>query len=314
MSPVLATESFAALGTTAVVVCEQQHLDTAVALVRDELQRVDEACSRFRADSELRRLDLAAGAPTPVSPLLYEAVDEALRAAAITDGIVDPTVARALRDWGYDTTFQSVAPVGEPLTITLRAVPGWRSVELDPEARTVRLPAGVELDLGATAKGLAADRCAQFVHRELDCGVLIGLGGDIAVAGPAPTDGWAVHCADDHAIDLFGDLTASGQTVDILSGGLATSSITVRRWVRGAAQLHHLIDPRTGAPADTCWRTVSVAASSCVDANIASTAAMVLGAAAVDWLEELGMPARLVRLDGSVVTTAGWPAPDEHLA
>jgi thiamine biosynthesis lipoprotein len=309
VNDLLSTVRFRALGTTAVVICESDHIVAATELVRDELNAVDLACSRFRTDSELTRLNDNLGVPMRVSSLLIEAVDQALRAAELTDGIVDPTIARALRDWGYDTTFTSVPTIGPSIEVTLRAVPGWRTVVVDHAASTVAMPLGVELDLGATAKGLAADRSSARVHDALGCGVLVGLGGDIAVAGPPPADGWSVLCADDHAVDLDDDaVIAKGQTVDIFAGGLATSSVTVRRWIRGGARLHHLIDPVIGAPAHTCWRTVSVAASSCVDANIASTNAVIMSEAAVAWLDDRQLPARLVRTDGHIVTTGGWPA------
>ncbi len=93
----------------------------------------------------------------------------------------------------------------------------------------------------------------------------------------------------------------------ITEGGLATSSVTVRAWASGGEQVHHIIDPATGRPARVCWRTVSVAAGTCTDANTASTAAIVRGPAAPGWLRAAGLPARLVRPDGTVVTTAGWP-------
>jgi thiamine biosynthesis lipoprotein len=112
-----------------------------------------------------------------------------------------------------------------------------------------------------------------------------------------------VRVTDDHAAGP----EAPGQTVTIRSGGLATSSTTVRAWAVGGRRMHHIIDPATGEPAQSCWRTVSVAAASCVDANTASTAAIIRGAAALPWLRDAGLPARMVREDGSVETTAGWP-------
>jgi thiamine biosynthesis lipoprotein len=130
--------------------------------------------------------------------------------------------------------------------------------------------------------------------------VLVSLGGDIAVDGPAPGAGWAVRVAEDHRAGP----DAPGQTIALRSGALATSSTTVRRWGPGA---HHIIDPATGLPAEGPWRTVSVAAASCVDANIASTAAIVRGASAASWLAQRGMPARLVGRDGAVLEVAGWP-------
>jgi thiamine biosynthesis lipoprotein len=130
--------------------------------------------------------------------------------------------------------------------------------------------------------------------------VLVNLGGDIAVAGRPPPAGWTVRVADDHQAPA----DAPGQSLTIHSGGLATSSTTVRRWGRSS---HHIIDPRTGRPAESRWRTVSVAAGNCVDANTASTAAIVKGDDAPAWLGARGMPARLVDRDGGVLTVAGWP-------
>src|SRR6185437_12443645 len=186
-------------------------------------------------------------------------------------------------------------------------VTGWRSVQLDSARRLVQLANGAQLDLGATAKAWAADRCAGIIAAQAGSGVLVSLGGDIAVAGPPPADGWRVRVTDDHAAGP----EAPGQTVTITDGGLATSSTTVRTWTAGDRQVHHIIDPATGEPARSCWRTVSVAAGTCFDANTASTAAIIRGEAAVAWLDDAGLPARLVRPDGTVVTTAGWPADDD---
>jgi thiamine biosynthesis lipoprotein len=182
-------------------------------------------------------------------------------------------------------------------------------VQFDPRRRTVLVPIDVELDLGATGKGMAADRASLAATSAAGCAVLVSVGGDIAVAGPARPGGWEVRIADDHSHDPDGD----GPVVAIASGGLATSSTTVRRWNRGGVAVHHIIDPRTGRPASPRWRTVSVAAASCAQANAASTAAVVLGAEAVTWLTERALPARLVHLDGTVTTVAGWPADAEEL-
>jgi FAD:protein FMN transferase len=162
----------------------------------------------------------------------------------------------------------------------------------------------VELDLGATAKALCVDQAAGRAAALTGAGVLVSIGGDIAVAGAGPEDGWPVRVTDDHAAPP----EAPGQTVTLRSGGLATSGTSVRRWVRGGTELHHLIDPTTGQPAVGRWRTVTVAAGSCVDANIASTAAMIRGETAVDWLTGAGLPARLVSTDGEVTAVGGWPA------
>jgi thiamine biosynthesis lipoprotein len=237
-------------------------------------------------------------------PLLVEAVEAAVRAAALTDGDVDPTVGEALIVLGYDRDFAAVLPSG-PLTSGARAAPGWRLIDIDRANSRIRIPMGVRLDLGATAKALAADRAARAAAEVAGCGVLVSLGGDIAVAGAEPAEGWTVGLADSHL-----DEPKPGESVRISAGGLATSSTTVRRWMRGGRPVHHVIDPSTGLPAREVWRTVTVAAATCVDANTASTAAIVRGEGAVDWLTSLELPARLVRADGRIERTATWPRPE----
>ncbi|WP_116204643.1 FAD:protein FMN transferase [Amycolatopsis circi] len=305
----LARTRFRALGTTAeLVVTAPALLPAADELLRSELRAVDEACSRFRDDSEITALHRRAGSPVRVSPLLAEALQVALYAAEITDGLVDPTVGQAVCDLGYDRDFDaidrdlaaSVEPAGE--------VPGWWRVILDRFWYEVVVPRGVRLDLGATAKAWAADRASASISRELGCGVLVGLGGDLAVAGPAPARGWQVAVGDDHAaVDPRRD-----PVIALTSGGLATSSTVCRTWRRAGRTVHHIVDPRTGDIPDACWRTVTVAAATCADANTASTAAVVLGEQAPAWLAERRLPARLVALDGHVVRVAGWPDPAEE--
>ncbi|MFF7793844.1 FAD:protein FMN transferase [Streptomyces sp. NPDC007991] len=354
--PEPATAVFSALGTTAVLLTADPALaDDALLILRAELAAIDAACSRFRPDSELSRANAAAGTgPVPVSALLAEAVQVALRAAELTDGAVDPTVGPAVMALGYDRTFAQVAarqPEEDtgPLT-TPRPAAGWRTVRWDPALRLLRLPAGTALDLGATAKALAADRAARRAAAAVGCGVLVNLGGDLSAAGEPPEGGWRVAIADDHAARDGGwrvgigddraardggwrvgigddraardggspatttDHHATPQTgsgrpvVSIRDGGLATSGTTVRAWRRGGRSLHHIVDPATGDIPPPVWRTVSVAAGSCVDANTATTAALVLGKRAPAWLRGTGLPARLVRVEGSVLYLGAWPA------
>jgi thiamine biosynthesis lipoprotein len=294
-----------ALGTTATIcVSDERALGEAQALLERELAEIDRACSRFRPDSELARLNAAAGRLTPVGERLFVAIVVALQAAAATAGLVDPTVGRTLRLAGYDRTFELVRRRdADAFRVRFAAVPGWRRVEVDDERRTVRIPAGCELDLGATAKALTADRVARAAAATVGCGVLVALGGDVAVAGEPPSGGWPIRLADDHAAALDGP----GPVVSIRSGGLASSGTTVRRWRAGRTELHHIVDPRSGRPARGPWRTITVAARSCLDANVASTAAVVLGAAAAPWLSHRGLPARLVDRAGSPAYVAGWP-------
>ena len=302
--------TFPALGTTAELIVDEPHmLDGALALLVVEIEAIDAACSRFRTDSELARVNAGAGRPTVVSSLFIEALDVACRAAELTDGRVDPTVGKAMRVLGYDRDFDALDRSGPPLRVSVGRVPGWTTIEVDHERSTVRIPAGVELDFGATAKALCADRAAASIGGATGAGVLVGLGGDLSVGGPARDEGWPGLVTDERvaAFDADGP-AAHSQRILVWGGGVATSGTTVRRWQRGEVTLHHLIDPSTGLPTGEHWRSVTVVAASCVDANIASTGALVHGAGAPDWLERQGLPARLLARDGTVIRIGGWPA------
>jgi FAD:protein FMN transferase len=329
-----------ALGTSAeLVVSDGDVLTRAQAIVEQELEKIDRTCSRFREDSDLTRVNAQAGRAIQVSPLLIEATELALRAADLTNGDVDPTIGVAIELAGYDRDWRLLArppaerrsdvPSGVPAAMeaprpgvgphedrpegadalrviaTVRA--GWERVELDRERATLKIPRGVKLDLGATAKAWAADRATRAVHEATGCGVLVSLGGDISTAGSAPAHGWAIHVTDDHR----GGPDAPGQRISIAGGGVATSSTTVRRWRHDGRTMHHIIDPSTGEPVASPWRTVSVAAADCADANIAATAAIVRGERAPRWLAELGLPARLVARNGEVVAVGCWPREGE---
>jgi thiamine biosynthesis lipoprotein ApbE len=290
-----------------VVVTDADSLGAATESVERVVAAIDLACSRFREDSELSRLQAGDGRREGiVSPLLAQALATALRAAELTDGAVDPTVGEAVRNAGYSVDFDAVPADGAPLTLAVAAVPGWRRIRLFPTTRRVEIDAGVEIDLGATAKALAADLAAEAALEAMHGGgVLVSLGGDVSVAGEPPEDGWHIQIAEDSRAAI----TPDGETIAIRAGGVATSSTTVRRWRRGGVELHHIIDPATGLPATGPWRTVSVVAGSCVDANIAATAAIVRGTAAVEWLDGAGLPARLVDRSGAMTRVGGWPPP-----
>lgn len=293
-----------ALGTTVeLLVTDPATLVRARAAAGAQLDAIDRACSRFRPDGELTRLSVAAGhGPQPASPLLREALAVALEAARRTDGAVDPTLGLSIVAAGYDRSFERLTDDSRPFVP--RPGGDWRGIRIDDAAGTVSLPAGTVLDLGATAKGLAADRAAQAAARAAGGrgGVLVSLGGDVAVAGAIPAAGWPVGIAADHR-----DADPS-VVVEIRGGGLATSGLTVRRWRRGGRTLHHVLDPRTGEPVPAVWRTVSVAASDCATAETYATAALVWGHGAADRLSDHAVAARLVADDGDVTVTGGWPA------
>jgi FAD:protein FMN transferase len=300
---VTASLQWRALGTTVTLsVTDERRLVRCREAVARELEAIDAACSRFRDDSELVLLNASRGRAVRVSPLLREAIQVAVWAAWFTDGAVDPTVGAGMRAAGYDRDFADVAAAGSRPAGVAAPAGGYDRVELSSDG-TVSVPDGIELDLGATAKAWAADRAARRAARSGACGVLLSLGGDVSIAGsPHGGDGWPIAVADDHADD--GEMPV----VALAAGGLATSSTTVRAWRQDGHAMHHILDPWTGRPARVVWRTVSVAAPTCVEANAASTAAIVFGERAEEWLAEREVDARLVHRDGQVATTGRWPA------
>ena len=301
-----------ALGTTArLAVWPPEHAGAAMAAVDAVLAALDLQASRFRPDSEISWLHRSAGGLFALSDGLAEAVRVALEAARWTGGLTDPTVGEALISLGYDRDFAAIDPNRrEPPPAPLPA-PGWQRVRLD--GPLLWLPAGVRLDLGATAKGLGSDRAARAVMAATGHtgGVLISLGGDIATAGIPPRDGWPIVAADRPDQASPGPASAGpAQRVRLPRGAVATSSISCRSWRRAGRVLHHIVDPRTGLPADGPWQMASVAAMTCADANAAATASIVAGAAAPGWLAAAGLPARLVSHDGRVRHIGGWPEHD----
>lgn len=304
--------SFPAFGTTAtLVVTEPAAAGTAASLLRERVRRVDEACSRFRGDSELVAANRRSGDVVELSAELHSFVRVALDAASDSGGLVDPALGAELRAAGYDRTFVLVRQRDGWQVRKVAAHRGlWREIELDDERRLLRVPRGTELDLGATAKARTADLAALEIAEATGAGTLVSLGGDIAVAGQAPPGGWSVLVAERHDADLEGP----GERIALIEGGLATSSTTTRTWVTDRGRLHHIIDPRTGVSAESKWRSVTVAAASCLAANIASTAALVLGVDAIAWLEEHRLHARLVARSGAVMATSGWPVALESSA
>ncbi|MEO7351213.1 MAG: FAD:protein FMN transferase [Marmoricola sp.] len=281
------------------VVADPATLADAITLVDDELAGIEQACSRFRLDSELMTLVRDEEGAAELSPLLAELVYAAMLAARETDGAVDPTLGAVLAGLGYDRDIAEVLAGEAPSpVVTVHRHPGWRSLSL--EGHRLRMPRGTQLDLGATAKAVAADRCARLVHQQLDTGVLVSLGGDLATRGPAPLGGWQVR-VQDLPDDVPQQITLSG------GAAVATSSTARRTWTQDGQPRHHLVDPLTRMPAAGPWRSVTVVAPTCLKANTATTAAMVKGDGALAWLRGTGLPARLVSHEGSLVTLSGWP-------
>jgi thiamine biosynthesis lipoprotein len=304
-----------ALGTRVDLLVLDGDLEAARHAVESLLDEVDRTYSRFRDDSELASVQANAGRPTPVSPLLWQAITTALTVASQTDGAVDPTVGHAMRVIGYDRDLAAVLAAQphrpkDDVVIELAPIPGWQGIRLDPHGRTVRIPRRVELDLGSSGKALAVDLAvAAALGKGRAAGALVGLGGDIATAGAAPENGWRILASEDSSTPADTD----GEVVAIEAGALATSGTTVRHW-RSAdgVERHHLVDPSTGASVIGPWRTVSVVADTCVAANAVATATIVRGVDGLRWLAGRRLPARLVGTDGVITRVGGWPAPLEE--
>jgi len=280
------------------VVTDPTQIGLAGTLADALLADVDRAASRFRADSELQLVAGLLHQGVEVSNTLADLVRQALASAALTDGDVDPTLGYALDAVGYDRDIRLIEDRGVPVRAIVSRRPGWKSVSL--VGNRLRVPAHLALDLGATAKAIAADWTATVISAALGCGVLLSLGGDIATAGTAPAGGWQVRVQDAPA-DPAATITLAG------GSALATSSTQHRRWTMAGMVQHHILDPRTGRPVEPSWRSATVAATSCHRANTLSTAAIVRGEAALPWLRGLGVAARLVDATGRVTLLGGWP-------
>lgn len=250
----------------------------------DEIERLfarrEQTFSRFVAGSELNRVNERAGRPTLVSADFAAMVELALTAARQTQGLVDPTLGRALEAAGYDRDFAALAEDLRPAgPAAPSALPRVRL-----RGRVLELPAGVKLDLNGVVKAQTVDDALAL----LDGDGYVSAGGDLAARGAL-------------SVALPG-----GETVELVLGGLATSGSDRRRWRRGGALQHHLIDPSSGRPARSPWQQVTVCGRTCLGADIAAKAAFLLGRAGPDWLDDNRLPGRFRTADGEVVSNGSW--------
>jgi thiamine biosynthesis lipoprotein len=250
-------------------------------------ERYDQTFSRFRGDSELNFVNRQAGRPTTVSTLFAEVLGVAVAAAVETGGLIDPTIGRALTTLGYDRDFDLLDEDDDDMVALARArgahTGRYRDIRFDPVARIVWLPGDVRLDLNGVAKALAIDQALSLIGQGF-----VSIGGDIAANEPV-----------DVALPVSG-------AVRLQQGALATSSPLRRRWRRGDAEHHHLIDPRTGRSSASPWNYVSVCGAHALAADIAAKAAYLLGDDGPAWLEARGLPGRFVARDGHVSHTSRW--------
>ena len=234
------------------------------------LREVDKRLTRFQEDSELCRLNRAAGRWQPVSPLLFTAMQAALEAAAASNGWFDPTLLAQLETLGYDRDFSQVAhtPAEDSADSELPTAPGgkWRGIQLDAQRKRILLPAGTRLDLGGLAKGWAADVALRGCLRAF-ANVIVNVGGDLRLRGErGPGDPWAVGIRDPQ-YDHLPDPSPNIAVISFHQGGLATSGATSRWWYHGGQRQHHLLDPRTGRPVHLWMQPDQQAADTAKDAG-----------------------------------------------
>ncbi len=289
--------SFPAMGTEVSVVVPSATPAGATDRVRLLFARWEQVLSRFDCDSELSRLNDAAGSPFRASPLLFRVLQAALRAARATDGLFDPALGGQLVAAGYDRDFPQVRRRPGPQG---HATCGgaWRRILMNPETRVVTIPADCAIDLGGIAKGMAVDAAIAGLR---DCAVtsaLVSAGGDLRVIGRPPAHPrWGI------ALDEVG-----GRVIALSTGAMATSSTSGRAWRAGDGTSHHLIDPDTGRPSASGTRAVTVAARTCAQAEVAAKAALLAGPLeGADLLRRLGLPAIVVPHHGDPVTIGEWP-------
>jgi thiamine biosynthesis lipoprotein len=279
-------------------------LDSADRGAGEALERVpawfeewEQVLSRFRPGNELDCLNHSDGRPVTVSKTLWDVIHAARAAEKFTGGLVAPTVLDALVGAGYDRSFERLPSVQPSHSYAMPGLPDPAGVIVwDVPTRSLILPESVHLDLGGIAKGWAADRAARRLSRYGPA--LVDAGGDIAISG-SREDGqaWPIGIDDPFQTGVH------FETLKLAQCGVATSGKDYHRWLKDGIWYHHIIDPRTGRPAETDVMAATVVAPTVMEAEAAAKAVLILGSqAGLDWLEsDSGLAGALVLEDGSCI-------------
>jgi thiamine biosynthesis lipoprotein len=268
-------DEFSAMNTTIQVAAEGNHGDIqdGFSQVRRFIAASEERFSRFRETSELSQLNRSAGTWFRVSPSMYSLVHEAYQLYWLTEGLFDPSILKALIEAGYDRSLDEIKinPNHSPQDTSEWIGTRFGETRFDAHPQAIRLPAGVQIDLGGIAKGWIAARAVELLSHTTDA-CAVSAGGDMVFKGiPAGQTEWQVDLEDpqneDHVLAIL----------NIEDGALATSSVTRRRWVQGEQTNHHIIDPRTGKPAQSVWLSVSVATENPTTAEAFAKALLIAG-------------------------------------
>lgn len=291
---------FRAMGTIIDLLLPENQVEEGTRIVRDLFAKWEQALSRFIDDSELSRLNRSAGTPVAVSDLLYNVLATALTAARATAGVYDPAMLEQLEKIGYDRTFDAIhAGDFDPI---IPGEPGgrWRGIKVNPIYREVTLPASIKLDFGGIAKGMAVDAALERLDENDINTAMVNAGGDLAVLGhPLTGDTWMIAVPGKERY----------WSLPLHHGAVATSGIARRHWRQGNILRHHLLDPRTGLPAQSDLWSVTVVADRCEQAEIAAKVAFILGSrSGAEFLRRHRIAGLLVREDGTWESVEPWPA------
>ncbi len=290
---------FRAMGTTISLLLPDAQLREGTEATRDLFAEWEQTLSRFLPESELSRLNRQAGISINVSPLLFLVLHAACIAAQETEGLFDPTLLTQLIHIGYDRTFDALPATLPMPEAASQPGGGWRGIRLKQRRRRVTLPEGIGVEVGGIAKGMAVDAALAHLRLRGIQTALVNAGGDLAVMGmPAGDEDWPLAIAGK-------DTT---WTIPFHHGALATSGRNRRHWQQGTYARHHLLDPRSGESAQSGLWSVTVAAGSCQQAEVAAKVAFLLGAEqGKNFLDDRGFAGVLVRDDGSWTGTGSWP-------
>jgi FAD:protein FMN transferase len=301
--------AFQAMGCHMQAVLDTEHADTRRYLhpVSDWFDEWERQLSRFYAQSTLSQLNRNSGLPFCASDVLWNVVKLACDAAKQSDGLVTPVVLDALEAAGYDRSFMPDREQGtvngerefgkheQKADIRARPLHSWQAIQMDTRTHTICLPEGMRLDLGGVAKGWAAMQTVQNLHHYGP--ILVDAGGDIAVSGPmSGGKRWPIGIAD--------PLKPESQIELIMlhRGGVATSGRDYRRWQHHGRWQHHLIDPRSGCPAETDIMSVTIVAPSVCEAEVAAKVVCIQGSThGLHWLEARSSLAGLLVLESGKV-------------
>ena len=295
-------EEFRAMGTTITMLLPASLGEVGVKIVRALFAEWEQTLSRFVPESELSRLNQHAGTSVAVSDLLYHVLATALTAAQATQGVYDPALLEQLRQVGYDRTFdelEELPTAGFSLILPGEPGGGWRGIRVDTIRQRVTLPVGIKLDFGGIAKGMAVDAALERLRSNGVSPAMVNAGGDLAVMGfPPGAEQWPIAVPGRERY----------WTIPLHHGAVATSGIAHRHWWQGQMLRHHLLDPRTGLPAQSDLWSVTVLTDRCEQAEVAAKVAFILGSKqGAAFLRQYQIAGLLVREDGTWETVEPWP-------